>query len=106
MTCMCGDTGCWSCGPAQGADPKAEAAMDWIADVFLADLTVPDERDPDAFRDWLTEELWNRMVNHDGLREAFMKWADPEPCRSCMVLESKLDDALIQLDRERRKGKP
>lgn len=24
MACMCGDTACWSCGPAQGAGPVFE----------------------------------------------------------------------------------
>lgn len=31
MACMCGDTYCWSCGPAQG-NSKCEACGVWTAD--------------------------------------------------------------------------
>lgn len=34
MTCMCGDTACWSCGPAQGFDPDREALMEDLTEAF------------------------------------------------------------------------
>lgn len=63
----------WSCGPAQRADPEAEAAVDWIFETLLADL------DPAVSKDWLAEELWTRMGAHAGLQEAFLAWLGQGP---------------------------
>jgi len=34
MACMCGDTMCPSCGPAQGYDPRAELISEWLCDLM------------------------------------------------------------------------
>ena len=34
MPCMCGDTNCPSCGPAQGHNPMFERVCDWMYDVL------------------------------------------------------------------------
>lgn len=39
MACMCGDTGCPSCGPAQGYNPEYELACEWISEVVLRGLS-------------------------------------------------------------------
>ncbi len=31
MPCMCGDTNCPSCGPAQGHNPESELVAEWLA---------------------------------------------------------------------------
>lgn len=33
MPCLCGDTACPSCGPAQGYDLKYEVVCDWLYDI-------------------------------------------------------------------------
>lgn len=37
MSCMCGDTACGSCGPAQGYDPVAEMVAEWIMELLGKD---------------------------------------------------------------------
>ena len=34
MHCMCGDTGCTSCGPAQGSNPEKEAFIEALFDEY------------------------------------------------------------------------
>lgn len=53
--CMCGDTMCPSCGPAQGYNPQFERVCEWLEDGLLADL------DPSISLEWLVEELANRL---------------------------------------------
>lgn len=38
MACMCGDTACPSCGPAQGCNPAEELVAEWMAEVVLKDV--------------------------------------------------------------------
>lgn len=38
MPCLCGDTACPSCGPAQGYDPKYEAALEAIISAMTAEV--------------------------------------------------------------------
>lgn len=55
MACMCGDTNCPSCGPAQGYNPAFEAVCEWLEYSVLADF-------PKGFDvTWLAEELANRL---------------------------------------------
>lgn len=55
MPCLCGDTNCPSCGPAQGYDPAFETVCGWMYEVLLADL-------PEAInREWLAEDLASRL---------------------------------------------
>ena len=59
MSCLCGDTACPSCGPAQGHDPAFEAVCEWIYDDGLADF-------PPIIDRWaLAEELANRLNDAD-----------------------------------------
>lgn len=37
MPCLCGDTNCPSCGPAQGYNPEAELVCEWLTEVVFAD---------------------------------------------------------------------
>ena len=66
MPCMCGDTMCPSCGPAQGYDPKFDRFCEWLENDVLAnfneliDITA------------LAEELANRLL------------AQPEYVKDCL----------------------
>ena len=59
MPCMCGDTMCPSCGPAQGHDPAFMTVCEWMEEVVLCDF--PEVID----RAWLAEELANRLGHRD-----------------------------------------
>jgi len=55
MSCMCGDTMCPSCGPAQGYNVEFECVYDWLFEDVLCDF-------PSGFDiDWLAEEMANRL---------------------------------------------
>lgn len=55
--CMCGDTACPSCGPAQGANPEFEMVCEWLQEVVLADMAHVIDCG------WLAEDLANRLGN-------------------------------------------
>ena len=55
MACMCGDTNCPSCGPAQGFNPEFERVCEWIEYDLFCDL-------PEGFDlTWFSEELANQL---------------------------------------------
>lgn len=54
--CMCGDTACWSCGPAQGYDPAREAACERLLAEIPA-LADADEAAEGAISIALVEKL-------------------------------------------------
>jgi len=41
--CMCGDSACWSCGPAQGFDPAMEAACERLLAEIPAHAAADEE---------------------------------------------------------------
>lgn len=45
MPCLCGDTNCPSCGPAQGYDPHAELVTEWLKGVILKNDTGHNDKD-------------------------------------------------------------
>lgn len=53
--CMCGDTACPSCGPAQGHDPDFDLVCEWLEEVILADMSAGHDVS------WWAEELANRI---------------------------------------------
>ena len=56
MACMCGDTMCPSCGPAQGYSPEESVVEEWLSEI-LVDL-------PAAINaDWLAAYLSNVFSN-------------------------------------------
>ena len=55
MTCMCGDSMCPSCGPAQGYDPEFEIVTEWLQFGLLEGLHES------INEDWLTNELAQRL---------------------------------------------
>lgn len=61
--CMCGDTNCPSCGPAQGHDPAFEVVTEWLLEKVLADMP------PIIDASWLAEELANRLGHRDQPQE-------------------------------------
>ena len=74
MSCMCGDTNCPSCGPAQGYDPATETVCDWVLSVLLDGF-------PDGFDlDWLSGEITDRIGRRapqevaDAIYAAAKKW--------------------------------
>jgi len=76
MTCMCGDTNCPSCGPAQGFNPEFEVVCEWLDEVLLKDLH------PVLNIDWLSEELANRLGKDQDLADSItrvaQKWSREE----------------------------
>lgn len=57
MPCMCGDTMCPSCGPAQGYDPIFQRITEWIEfDLFKEDIAAVDMC-------WLAEWLGNQFTD-------------------------------------------
>lgn len=54
--CMCGDTACWSCGPAQGYDPAMQAACERLLAEFPA-LADADEAAEGAISIALVEKI-------------------------------------------------
>jgi hypothetical protein len=62
--CLCGDTGCASCGPAQGADPEFELACDWW-DAVAGD-SCPEAIDTV----WLSEFVMGVLGKHQKIADA------------------------------------
>jgi hypothetical protein len=58
--CLCGDTNCPSCGPAQGADPNFDMVVEWFAEVILADY--PAFIDPLALAEDLVDRLGRKCA--------------------------------------------
>jgi len=75
--CMCGDTGCPSCGPAQGYDPVHEQVCEWIQETLLAGF-------PEVINvDWLAGELANRFIAVGG--QEFIDAVEREARQSAKV---------------------
>lgn len=58
--CMCGDTMCPSCGPAQGYDPKFEVLCEKLADRledFLKDIVVLDAPQMDDLLETVADKI-------------------------------------------------
>lgn len=56
MTCLCGDTNCWSCGPAQGFDPAFERVMEGIG-LLLDPREFDTDEEETAYWDGVTEVI-------------------------------------------------
>lgn len=54
--CMCGDSACWSCGPAQGFDPAMEAACERLLAEIPA-LAAADEAAEGAITIAIVEKI-------------------------------------------------
>jgi len=66
MPCMCGDTACPSCGPAQGHDPDFDLVVEWLFEVVLNDP-------PQGFdSEWWAEELANRLGTDQGVADSIL----------------------------------
>jgi len=61
MACMCGDTMCPSCGPAQGYNPDFEIVCEWLEHCVLVDFPGQD-----GIIDvmWLAEDIGDRLGKH------------------------------------------
>lgn len=78
MACMCGDTMCPSCGPAQGYDPDQELVAEWMQFHILKDMphftlritdtlfADPDDTDPMYLGEVEEEELAEEITNNIG----------------------------------------
>ena len=55
MPCVCGDTMCPSCGPAQGYTPACESVVYWSLDVVLSKIA------PLFDRERLAEEIADKL---------------------------------------------
>jgi len=66
MPCMCGDTNCWICGPAQGHDPDFELVCDSLCEVVLEDM-------PNIVNtEWLAEELASRLGKNQDVADVIL----------------------------------
>ena len=81
MACMCGDTHCWSCGPAQG-NSKCELCGSWTDDI--AEM-FEEEGMPDGDDFVLAHEQWH--INKDGGPETILAFAEAEQEESKMYAE-------------------
>ena len=62
MPCMCGDTACPSCGPAQGCDPEREKFLEDLAGGRFGDLfELVENQEEDRF-EW--SQLLTDLVDH------------------------------------------
>ena len=62
MSCLCGDTNCSSCGPAQGADPALERVCEFLDEILDAPESINAE--------WLSDHVATALGKNDALRGA------------------------------------
>ena len=53
MSCMCGDTSCPSCGPAQGFNPEQVAVVEWLAGI----VELPEVLEPFVVVDLIVDAI-------------------------------------------------
>lgn len=64
MSCMCGDTMCPSCGPAQGHDPTHERLVETLAEE-MKDLLPDDEDQATRLLEWVATRVEDVQVKAD-----------------------------------------
>ena len=76
--CLCGDTACPSCGPAQGHDPIYEMVIE-----FLGELFFPDDADEvelptteTAFLEFVADNLARIDLTRKAVTIAAQRWRD------------------------------
>ncbi len=73
MPCMCGDTACPSCGPAQGFDPVREMVFDWVMGTLFSGGYAPTE-EPDG-NEGIAEAITDWLGQHPEIADAVEKEA-------------------------------
>ena len=67
--CMCGDSACPSCGPAQGYDPAYELVVEFLCESFATpcgDIVNPE---------WLSETVADVLGKDQEMADALLAWA-------------------------------
>lgn len=72
MPCMCGDTSCSSCGPAQGFNPAEDIVFDYLCDI-LKDSGI-EGLDEIEVANLLVERLGREAGVIDALYNAAIRW--------------------------------
>ena len=74
MPCMCGDTACPSCGPAQGYDPEFEKVCEWLQFAVFRDL--PECIQGEWFAGYVADRLGKALPQTmiDELEKAARRW--------------------------------
>jgi len=73
MPCMCGDSCCPSCGPAQGFNPSEEIVVDYLCDHVLKDSGI-DGLDEIEVANLLVERLGRDPELSQALYASAVKW--------------------------------
>ncbi|MFA5053339.1 MAG: hypothetical protein WC565_04735 [Parcubacteria group bacterium] len=77
MPCMCGDSCCPSCGPAQGFNPAEEIVVDYLCDHILKDSGI-EGLDEIEVANLLVERLGRDPELAEALYASAVKWMQSE----------------------------